>query len=210
MRGEYLGLVGRALGLGLDHAVGDRLARLSGGSRRRRTPCTPRRPPAPVSIGRMPEVAAAGSGAPSITTAWPLPDSPTKLTPSTHLIVSSCPELQIECRRTRVSADFVDATLAFCDDATRGNAAVRQICLHGAAAICEIITVCGLAVLLLRHRRRIPPFSSYGGILRRGPQDRAFFWALRVVAPIAVPGANLAVRLTARGMSPTSSNLPRC
>ena len=29
--------------------------------------------------------------------------------------------------------------------------------------------------LLLRHRRQIPPFSSYGGILRRGPQDRAFF-----------------------------------
>jgi hypothetical protein len=64
---------------------------------------------------------------------------------------------------------------------------IRQICykliayvamrqkLALCAAICEDHNRLRLAVLLLRHRRRIPPFSSYGGILGAVPKTRAFF-----------------------------------
>jgi hypothetical protein len=43
-------------------------------------------PVSKISIGRIAMLRPPLSGSPSITTAWPLPDSPTKLTPSIHLM----------------------------------------------------------------------------------------------------------------------------
>jgi hypothetical protein len=48
-------------------------------------------------------------------------------------------------------------------------------------AICEDLFVCGSALLLLRHRRLIPPFSSYGGILKaRSKPPRLFLPVVRI------------------------------
>ena len=48
------------------------------------------------------------------------------------------------------------------------------------AAICEHELVCGSALLLLRHRRRIPPFSSYGGILKARSKPPRLFLSVAV------------------------------
>ena len=45
-------------------------------------------PPSIISIGRMPTLRPPASGAPSMTTAWPLPLSTTKETCSDHLTLA--------------------------------------------------------------------------------------------------------------------------
>ena len=75
-----------------------------------------------------------------------------------------------------LSLDSDRSHLNFCNTRPARDAAMRQNSLHGALQYATIITVRGLAVLLLRHRGPIPPFSSYGGILdRRGPHRPRLF-----------------------------------
>jgi hypothetical protein len=63
----------------------------------------------------------------------------------------------------------------------------RNLALCG--AIWDDQVVCGSALLLLGHRRHIPPFSSYGGILKaRSKPPRLFLSAARSALPQPGPG----------------------
>ena len=64
----------------------------------------------------------------------------------------------------------------FATDAQLCPCCIAAQMLRCALQYATIIIVCGLAVLLLRHRRRIPPFSSYGGILKARSQTTAPFF----------------------------------
>ena len=127
-----------------------------------------------------------------------------KVMPSIHLILVSTSNVlsfldgawQVS---VRTHSDATHAGLKLCSCCHAANP--LELCI----AICQYPCVCGLAVLLLRHRGRIPPFSSYGGIFKARSPDRAFFFLKAIRSPGGRRQARPAGRLTA-GLEPRSND----
>src|SRR6188472_2958742 len=128
-------------------------------------------PASTSSIGRMTRLRPPASGAPSATTACPLPLSTTKETPSDHLTRAFIGRLAIHPpRRRRPSARHrvPPRLLLSCQPPIARSAPFvprRDMHLALCSAIWNAYACSRPRRLLLRHRERIPPFSSYGGIL---------------------------------------------
>jgi len=85
--GKYLGHLICTFGFNFGHTIKNRLTCFF----KIATTSNDVQPPMPInsiSIGRMPMLRPPFSGAPSMTTAWPVSDSPTKLTPSIHFTLT--------------------------------------------------------------------------------------------------------------------------